>query len=99
MFWQWLTNLKTIITALLRLESMMGAVSEALAGVSDQLAKAKTEIVGRITDLETQLANGGPLSPEDQAAIDAVKSAAQALDDVIPDAPVEPTEPPSDDNA
>ena len=87
MFWQWLTNLKIIITALLRLESMMGAVSEALAGVSDQLAKAKTEIVTKISDLETQLANSGNLSPEDQAAIDAVKAAAQALDDVVPDAP------------
>lgn len=91
MTWQWLTNLKIIINALLRLESIMGQVADALAGVKDQLAKAQGEILGKISDLETQLSNAGKLDEADQAAIDAVKGAAQGLDDVVPDAPAEPT--------
>lgn len=75
------------------LEDKMGQVADALAGVKDQLAKARGEILGKIADLETQLADAGKLDAADQAAIQDLKDAAQGLDDVVPDAPVEPTEP------
>lgn len=91
MTWQWFINLKIIINALLRLESTMGAVADALAGVKDQLAKAKGEILAKLADLEAQLANAGKLDPADVAAIQDLKDAAQGLDDVVVDAPAEPT--------
>lgn len=72
----------------------MGAVADALAGVKDQLDKAKGEILGKIADLETQLADAGKLDAADQAAIDALKGAAADLDAIVPDpAPEPPVEP------
>ncbi|HEU4590840.1 MAG TPA: hypothetical protein VFS13_08025 [Steroidobacteraceae bacterium] len=100
-----------LLDTIKRLETKMGAVADALAGVQNELAKAKTEIVGKISDLETQLANAGKLDGADQAAIDAVKAAAADLDSIVPDAPVEPPvtdqpadvppadQPPADENA
>lgn len=51
--------------------------------VSDQLAKAQAEIVAKITDLETALANV-ELPPEAVEAIAALKTSAQGLDDIVP---------------
>lgn len=56
-----------------------------LAALSDQLVKAKGEIVAKIADLETAIGNQDNVSPELQAAFDALKPAAQALDDIVPD--------------
>lgn len=96
--WDFLAFLSQLPCQIERLENAMGAVADALAGVNDKLAKAKTEIVGKIAALEAQLADAGKLDADDQAAIDAVKAAAQGLDDVVPDAPVDepPVEPTPD---
>lgn len=72
----------------LEIGTLMGAVQDAVDQITAQLAKAQAEIVAKIADLEAQIAAGetpdlGPL-----------KAAAQALDDVVPDAPVE--EPPAE---
>lgn len=87
--WRFWTALARILEAIYRLENTMGAVADALAGVKDQLAKAQTEITGKISDLEAQLAAKGSLDADDQAAIDALKTQAQALDDIVPDAPAD----------
>lgn len=70
----------------------MSAVDDILAGVTDQLGKAKGEIVAKIDELQAQVAAGQPPS---QDTLDALKAAAQALDDIVPDVPSEdaPEEP------
>lgn len=57
-----------------------------LAGVSTQLAKANTEIQGKIAEL-VEASKNTDTTPELQAAIDALVPAAQSLDDIVPDAP------------
>jgi len=64
----------------------MGAVQDAVDAVVAQLDKAKTEVVNEIAALEAQIAAGE--TPD----LTALKAAAQGLDDVVPDAPVD--EPP-----
>jgi hypothetical protein len=69
--------------------TLMGEVQDAVDAVVVELGKAKDEIVSKIADLEAQIAAG------EVPNLDALKAAAQALDDVVPDAPVEPpVEPP-----
>lgn len=63
---------------------------EDLLSINDELIKAKGEIVAKIGDLETAVANAGQVTPEVQEALDAVKASAQALDDVVPDQVSEP---------
>lgn len=82
-----------LLSTIKRLETVMGQVSDALAGVQVQLAKARQEISQKISDLENQLATAGKLDPADQAALNAVKDAALELDNIVPDAPAEPVEP------
>lgn len=88
------SGLSQIFETVKRLEKKMGAVADALAGVKDQLAKAQAEITGKISDLETQLNSKGVLDADDQAAIDALKTQAQALDDIVPDVPPAPVDNP-----
>lgn len=71
---------------------------DALTAVRAQQEKTANEIVAlkggvdtlnqTILDLEAQLANAGNVSPELEAAVNAVKAQAQVVDDLIPDAPV-----------
>jgi len=62
-----------------------------LIALKDQLAKAKTEIIDKLTALGDALEAADDVSPEVQAAFDDLKAAVQAQDDIVPDAP--PTEP------
>lgn len=58
-------------------------------GVS--LGKIGTEtstLLQKVADLEAQIGTLGDVTPELQAAFDAVKTQAQAVDDLVPDAPV-----------
>ncbi len=57
-----------------------------ITGVSDQLAKAKGEIVAKIAALEAALSNT-ELPAEAQTAMDNLKAVAQSLDDIVPDGP------------
>lgn len=101
----WLTDITNALRALPRLEIKMGAVADALAGVSEKINKGTGEVLGRIDELEARLADAGKLDDADRAAIAAVRDAAQSLDDIVPDAvpetpaeepAPEPVEPPSD---
>lgn len=64
--------------------------AQALAAVSAQLTKAKGEIVAKIQTLIDAAANAANVDPTLQAAIDDLAPIAQALDDIVPDPPVEP---------
>lgn len=88
----WFNAIRRIFTALLILEEIMGQVADALAGVKEQLAKAKAEILGKIADLEAQLAAAG-LDPADIAAVEELKGVAQDFDNIVPDAASEPDAP------
>lgn len=61
----------------------MSEVQDAVDAVVAQLGKARAEIVAEIANLEAQIGAGE--APD----LTALKAAAQALDDVVPDAPVE----------
>lgn len=60
-------------------------LAQSLADVSTQVDKAKAEIVAKIGDLETALANAGNTSPEVDAALAALKASVQGVDDIVPD--------------
>jgi len=57
-----------------------------VSSVKDELLKAKTEILDKIQDLENATQDA-ELSPEATAALTDLKSAAQGLDDIVPDVP------------
>jgi hypothetical protein len=69
----------------LRIEVTRLSSAEAIAGVVVQLGKAKDEILARIAGLEAAAAAGEDLS----GPLAELAAAAQALDDVVPDAVVE----------
>jgi len=69
----------------LRIEVVRLSSAEAIAGVVVQLGKAKDEILARIAGLEAAAAAGEDLS----GPLAELAAAAQALDDVVPDAVVE----------
>jgi hypothetical protein len=64
----------------------MQALATQLTAVGTQLAKAKTEITDKIAALEEAIGNAGSTTPEVDAALEALKGAAQGLDDLNPDA-------------
>ena len=66
-----------------RLEITVGAVQDAVDALVAQLGKAKGEIVGKIDELQAAVDAG------ETPALTALRDAVQALDDVVPDAPVE----------
>lgn len=60
----------------------MSEIDDVLNQVTGQLAKAKTEIVGKIDELQAQVAAGQPPSAD---TLNALRTAAQALDDIVVD--------------
>ena len=63
-----------------------------LTALQTQTEKAKAEIISKIADLETALGEADDVTPEVQAAFDALKASVQGVDDIVADAPTEPTE-------
>lgn len=64
-----------------------------LAQVTAQLVKIGTEtatLLQKVADLESALGNAGAVTPELQAAFDALKAQVQVVDDLVPDAPPAP---------
>ena len=65
-------------------------LADDLNKLSDQIKKIGTETsatLQKVSDLEAALASAGNVTPEVQAALDALKVQAQATDDLVPDAP------------
>lgn len=82
-------NADTKLTAIQQqLGEFMSEVQDALDQVVTQLAKARDEILGKIADLEAQIAAGETLN------LEPLRDAAQALDDVVPDSSSGGEEPP-----
>lgn len=75
-----------------KLDTIMSTAEESekqLGEIKDQLVKANTEIQAKIQALVDAAAASGNNTPAGvQAAIEALKPAAQSLDDVVPDQPV-----------
>lgn len=67
----------------------LSELSSAVADVSAQLTKVRGEILDKITALENALINV-ELPEEAVAAINALRTDAQALDDIVPDVVPEP---------
>jgi hypothetical protein len=65
------------------------STQDSINAVVTQLGKAKGEIVSKIADLQAAIDAG---VPAEQLDLTALTEAAQALDDVVPDAPVVPAE-------
>jgi cell division protein FtsB len=80
--------------------SSQAEAAATLAAVLEQQKKTAAEIASvqasvdtlnaTIATLTDELANATTVSPELQAAVDAVKAQAQIVDDLIPDLPVPP---------
>jgi len=66
--------------------SKLSELAATLANLSDKLDKAKIEIVTEITKLKEGMGNAD-IPPEAQASLERLSALAQALDDIIPDAP------------
>jgi hypothetical protein len=68
-------------------KELVVALIDDLNAVKDQLVKAKLEIVEKLSVLEAALVSSVAESAEVVAAVGALRDAAQALDDVVPDSP------------
>jgi chromosome segregation ATPase len=58
-----------------------------LTALQTQTEKAKAEILAKIADLEGALDAADDVTPEVQAAFDALKASVQGVDDIVADAP------------
>lgn len=68
------------VKIIMKLDEVAGVVR----GVKDQVDKAKAEILAKIASLETSLANV-ELPVDATVALDELKLATQAIDDIVPD--------------
>lgn len=68
-----------------KLKGIFVAINDDLAEIKGNLVEAKDEIVAKIAELEAQLVAAGA----DPALIAEVKTLAEGLADIVPDAPVE----------
>lgn len=68
----------------------LSELATTVTGVSAQLTKVQNEVLTRLNDLENALIDV-EIPEEAAAAIEALRTQAQALDDIVPDVVVEPT--------
>lgn len=68
----------------------LSELTSAIAGVSAQLTKVQNEVLTRLNDLENALIDV-EIPEEAATAIEALRTQAQALDDIVPDVVIEPT--------
>jgi len=72
------------------IDHIMSKANEALLEFKAQIAKVKEEVLNKLTELETQLADQD-LPDDAKATLAEAKALVQAVDDRIPDAPPPPT--------
>jgi len=73
----------------LKIMAKQSELAQELAAITAQIAKIGTEVTAtlqKVADLEAALANQDAVSPELQAAFDALKTQVTVVDDLIPDA-------------
>lgn len=82
------TSLNTLHTKVDDMATSQSQAAADLRTVKTQLDKISTEsgsLLQKISDLEAAAAAAGNVTPELQAAINALKTQAQVLDDLVPD--------------
>jgi hypothetical protein len=82
-----------VLSSLRKIMADQAELVIALASISGQVAKIGTETAAtlqKVADLEAALANAGEVSPEVQAAVDALRAQVQTVDDLVADAPPAP---------
>ncbi len=62
----------------------------ALQALTTQVGKANDEVLAKLKALQDTIDNN-PVSPEVEAAVAALTTAVQKVDDIVPDAPTPPT--------
>jgi hypothetical protein len=67
------------------LKELVVALVDDLNAIKGQLTNARSEIVGKIADLESALAYAGTQTAEVNDAVAALKDVAKSLDDIVPD--------------
>lgn len=67
------------------MERTLVGITQQLQEIKASLDEASSEIVTKIGDLEDSLANAG-ISEQDQTLLDEIRSAAQELADIVPNA-------------
>lgn len=65
-------------------------LAKGLSDLNTQLGKVNTEITGKIADLEKAIKDADNVPQTVVDAFNLLKPATQALDDIVPDAPVAP---------
>lgn len=70
------------------IERLAMSTQESIDAIVVQLGKAKDEVVAKIADVQAQL--DAAAVPAEVVDLSALSAAAQALDDVVPDAPAAP---------
>ena len=66
-------------------------LTQQIATLTTQVSKIGTEtasLLTQVTDLQAIIANGPAVSPELQAAVDALAARIRVVDELVPDAPV-----------
>lgn len=82
-----------LITVNNKIDTLMATQAELaqqLTTITDQVHKIGVEtqsLLQKVADLETALGNQGNVTPELQAAFDALKAQVQSVDDLVPDTP------------
>lgn len=87
-----LKTLFFITTKLHQMALSQSELAQQLADVKAQVEKSRTEIVGKIQQLEDALEDAGNVSPEVENALSELKASVQAVDDIVPDAEEPATE-------
>lgn len=81
-------KLNLIISKLDQIMSTQAEIAAGLNAATDQLKKIATEsskTLQKVADLEAALNNQSNVTPELQAAFDALKTQVQVVDDLVPD--------------
>ena len=80
-------NEHKIIHILKQIKMEQSELAAQLTELKTQTEKAKAEIISKIADLEGALDAADDVTPEVQAAFDALKASVQGVDDIVADAP------------
>lgn len=86
----WLSYIKKLPNILEKIMTKVSDLYAQLVAIDNQLTKAQTEILGKIQELQDALQNVALPADAEQAFTD-LKTATQALDNIVPDVPITPT--------
>lgn len=81
------SDLSRLELQLKEMNMKLNELPNALHGIVEQLVKSKQEILTKLDALQVELANS-ELTDEAVTALDELRAAAQAQDDIVPDAMV-----------